>query len=306
MKTVVITGATSSIGVALVKTCLSEGCYVIALTRLDSEHNVRLPDSKQLKLVQFDLRQGTDFPLIDVPCDVFYHLAWCGTGKSKRSDIALQAKNIQYTLNVIKLAKRLGCKKFVGAGSQAEYGQHYLPQTGPDDPVRPDTAYGISKYTAGRLGGLLASQLEMDYFWVRVFSVYGENDLPDTMIHTSLVKMKAGIECSFTAGTHFWDYLYSADAGRAFYLIGEKSVGNKIYCLGSGKARPLKQYICEMRDIVNPNLDLKFGEIPYSGGNGMSMCANIAALQRDTAWKPEVEFQEGIKNILNSFRNGEV
>ena len=36
----------------------------------------------------------------------------------------LQLQNIQYTLDAVRLAKRLGCKVFVGAGSQAEYGRY--------------------------------------------------------------------------------------------------------------------------------------------------------------------------------------
>ena len=40
-----------------------------------------------------------------------------------------------------------------------------------------------------------------------------------------------------------WDYLYSKDAGKAFYLLGEKGINGKVYCIGGGEARPLKDYI---------------------------------------------------------------
>ena len=35
----------------------------------------------------------------------------------------MQNANIKYTLDAVELAKRLGCKTFIGAGSQAEYGR---------------------------------------------------------------------------------------------------------------------------------------------------------------------------------------
>lgn len=48
-----------------------------------------------------------------------------------------------------------------------------------------------------------------------------------------------------------WDYLYSKDAGRAYYLIGEKGRNGAVYCVGSGQARPLKEYIEEMARLTN-------------------------------------------------------
>lgn len=60
--------------------------------------------------------------LINENCDVFYHIAWSVTGGKRNEDILGQSKNIQYTLNALDIARKLGCKKFVGAGSQAEYG----------------------------------------------------------------------------------------------------------------------------------------------------------------------------------------
>ena len=55
--------------------------------------------------------------------DVFYHLAWSGTSGPGRNDVELQDKNVQYALDAVECAKRFGCKKFIGVGSQAEYGR---------------------------------------------------------------------------------------------------------------------------------------------------------------------------------------
>ena len=40
-----------------------------------------------------------------------------------------------------------------------------------------------------------------------------------------------------------WDYLYSGDAARAFFLLGERGRDGKTYVLGSGKAEPVKNYV---------------------------------------------------------------
>lgn len=301
MKTAVITGATSGIGVALTQECLRQGCQVVALVREKSSNIKRLPSSDQVTVIPLSLSQMADtahLPCLCTDDSVFYHLGWIGTDRTGRMDPYVQQQNIAFTLDAIRLASRIGCKKFVGAGSQAEYGLHVDRRSGPDSPVFPQTAYGISKYAAGRLGKTLAKQLGIDYFWMRIFSVYGPYDPAGTMINSSLTRMKRREHCAFTQATYDWDYLYSADAGEALYAIGERARGEKVYCLGSGQARPLKEYICEMRDIVAPGLILGFGEISYNEQNQMGMCADISSLERDTEWKPKTDFKSGIRQIL--------
>lgn len=75
--------------------------------------------------------------LINDKYDVFYHLAWAGTTGKARNDMYLQNENIKFTLDAVELASKLGCKVFIGAGSQAEYGR-YEGRLTPDTPVFPE------------------------------------------------------------------------------------------------------------------------------------------------------------------------
>ena len=54
----------------------------------------------------------------------------------------MQEPNIQYTMDAVCLAKRLGCKLFVGAGSQAEYGR-VDGKIGSNTPVNPEVAVWV-------------------------------------------------------------------------------------------------------------------------------------------------------------------
>lgn len=298
MKTVAISGATSSIGVALVNECLEHGCFVYAFVRTNSEHTNRLPQSNRLQMVDFDLADMKNRISLNHGCDAFFHLAWCGTDKVSRVNPNLQQANIGYMLNALYLAKSLGCKKFIGTDSQAEYGPHKHALLSPEDTVCPNTAYGISKYAAGQLGFTLAEQLGVDFFWIRLFSVYGRYDRPETMLRSTASRMKKGEKCLFTEGTQVWDYLHCDDAARALFLVGKKATGNKTYCLGCGQKRKLKEYVIEMRNAINPQLDLGFGEIPFKPGEEVGVYADISSLHDDTGWKPEVSFACGIRNIL--------
>ena len=132
---------------------------------------------------------------------------------------------------------------------------------------------------------------------VRVHEANSHQNIGWEIFTDNIIKLLNKEHCSFTKSEQKWDYLYANDAGKAFYLVGKKVQGSHIYCLGSGVAKPLKEYIEKIRDIVSPNAELGFGELKYPENPVMNLCANIKQLQCDTGWKPEVEFEVGIKKI---------
>lgn len=306
MNKIVVTGATSMIGSAIVETAVKEGCErIYAVVRQECMKLSRLPEDDRVRVVYCDLPQYEQLPeLIGEPCEVLYHVAWQGTGKTRDRSISGQADNIGYTLKALHAAKELGCRMFVGVGSQAEYGKTGLDKIGPDAPTAPVSAYGVSKYAAGRLARMEADRLDISCVWARVFSVYGKYDKETSMIASAVNKFLRHEVADFTAGTHKWDYLYSSDAGRAFYKIGEHAQGSAVYCIGSGEARPLREYIEMMRDAVDPSLELGLGKIPYPADGPLEICADISTLSADTGWRPEISFRQGIEEYVEIYRGG--
>lgn len=300
MNNIVVTGATSMIGIAAIEACLSNDVKKIyAVVRPGSRNLYRLPSDSRISVIECDLSDyGSMDRMIAEPCDVFYHFAWSITGTNRNHDIYGQARNIIGTLEAVSAAARLGCSKFIGAGSQAEYGILDIDRIGIHSPVNPVQPYGIAKYAAGKLAMEEAKKLGISCIWVRIFSVYGKYDKETSMISSALEKMKRGEKVSFTEGIQRWDYLYSEDAGAAFYLIGKKAVGCKVYCLGSGQARLLKDFIILMRDAVNPELPVGLGDVPYKRDTVMNLCADISELQKDTGWIPKVGFVDGISRTI--------
>ena len=304
MKKVVITGATSMLGVATAEECLKNGAEKIyAVVRETSPNLYKIPNDKRIVKVGCQLCDYRKLDgIISDTCDVFYHMAWDGTGIKRDASIIVQSDNIRYTLDALKAAKRLGCTKFIATGSQAEYGLSNLEKQSPESRVNPCTAYGVSKYAAGVLSMMEALNLDISCIWVRVFSVYGKYDKVSSMIASSIVKMLRGERVSFTAAEQMWDYLYSEDAGRALYLIGEKVTGNHVYCLGSGVKRQLKEYIEIMRDKIDRTLLLGIGDIPYPSNAVMNICADIDTLTGDTGWEPRFKFEDGIERTIDFIR----
>ncbi len=297
-KRAAITGVTGAVGMALLEKCIREGYEVLAICRRGSTRNSRIPSSPGIIVLETDLSE-LDLVILpdDKPCETFYHLAWSGTFGEDRNDLQMQVHNIEGTLGAVRLAKRLGCRTFVGAGSQAEYGRA-KEVLRPDTPVFPESGYGMAKLCAGQMSRIACEQLGMHHIWVRLFSIYGPYDREQTMVCASLRKMLCQKETRYTPGEQLWDFLYSADAADALFRIGQHPVHGRVYCLGSGQVRPLREYILVMKELTGCQALVKFGEIPYSAYQVMYLCADIRSLTEDTGFVPAVDFETGIRGTI--------
>lgn len=292
------------IGAALIKECIKKGIEVYAVVRASSGKKMRLPESEKLHMVDCSLEELETLPQkITEKCDTFYHIAWGNTGENRNSSTELQSRNIAYTLAAVKTAHALGCRRFIGAGSQAEYGPMDVDKISPDSPVNPTTPYGAAKLASGQLARMLCKELGMECIWPRIFSVYGIYEKETTMVASGLRKMLAGEKTSFTPALQRWDYLFSADAGRAYYLIGEKGKDGAVYCVGSGRAAPLKDYIEIMAELTGAE-ETGIGARPYPAGAVMNLCADISSLTADTGFVPEYTFREGIRETITWLKTG--
>ena len=296
MKRVIITGATSMIGLALIDECIQNNVPVIAVVRPNSDNLEKIPITKLVQIVECNISSYNSLSdHVSFGPGVFYHFAWIRSGKNRDDDIIMQSNNIGYTLDALNCAKSIGCDLFIGAGSQAEYGQAEGSVYGPETVERPDSPYGICKYTAGKLAMLHSRKIGIDCIWTRVFSVYGLNDHRDTMISYSLERIKNSLPTFFSEGTQMWDYLYARDAGRAFFMIGINGKSDTVYCIASGKSAPLKDFIEIIRDVTNPTNEMKF--IREEGKKTRWLCADINNLSADTGFNAIYTFRYGIEEI---------
>ena len=295
MKRAILTGATGVVGTALIKELIGNGIEVLILCREGSPKNERIPEHMLITKKYCSLSELSELQNdIGKEYDVFYHFAWAATARPDRNNMYAHADNIKYALDAVGVAKRFGCKVFIGAGSQAEYGR-YEGILKPETPCFPEIGYGMAKLCAGQMTREYAHQLGLKHIWTRILSVYGPNDGENTMVMSLINKLQKGEVPALTKGEQIWDYLYSADAARAFRLLGKNGIDGKTYVLGSGEARPLKEYMETIRDVVRPGAQLEFGTIPYSEKQVMYLCADISDLEKDTGWKAEAGFSDGIK-----------
>ena len=297
-KCIAITGATSMLGLSLIDEAVDNQTEVIAIIRKNSKRKRLLPENPLISVIECNLDEMSLKEILpNKSCDTFYHFSWEGTENAKRDHVINHVNNIMYTIDALNLAKRMGAKRFIGAGSQAEYGlvQH---QINVNTNAAPVTAYGVSKYSSGRLCSILADQIGIEFIWTRIFSTYGIYDSASTMLTYVIDELLNRRKPILTQCEQMWDYLNCRDAARAFYLLGLYGRNQGIYNIGSGIARPLLEYVTIIRNLIDKQLPLGIGEKEYAPKQIMYLCADISNLTADTGFQPRISFERGARETI--------
>lgn len=300
MKKIVVTGPTSSLGLALINECVKNNIEVLALANKGSERISRISNSELVTVLQCSLDELLTLGNImsDDSYDTFFHLAWASTsGDKARNMLEPQVMNIKYSLDAVDLADRLGCKTFIGAGSQAEYGRTNEILSEFISP-HPESAYGMAKLCAGQMTRLACNQKEIKHIWTRILSAYGPYCQPQTVINYTLSELLARRKPSLSGCEQIWDFIYTEDVARALLSLAYKGHDGDIYVIGSGESRTLKEYLNTAKDIIDPNLELGFGEKPYTDTTVKHLACDIGKLKKDTGFEIKYSFEEGIKKTI--------
>mgnify|MGYP000426649154 CR=1 FL=1 len=299
MKTILVTGATSFIGINLIKEILKE-YKVIAVVRPNSEKILLLPESKNLLVLGLEMKDYYKLPsLIKEPIHAIVHLSWGGTRGIDRNDIELQERNLKYSIDILHSAVKLNANIFMSAGSQAEYGlqNEIISENTVPEPV---TAYGKSKLKFYEYGIEFCKNNNIKFVEPRFFSLYGTGDYEGTLIMSMLDKMLKNEPCDLTYCTQKWNFLNIKDAVAGMKILLEsKLVKSGAYNFASTDTRELKNFLLEMKNITNSKSQLNFGALPHNDNGKYGINPDITKLL-NTGWQPKISFKDGIREIIEN------
>lgn len=292
MKKAIVTGANGFVGSAVVKELLEHDYEVFAVVR-ESKHN--LPQHDNLNVISCTLDHISSLIKLLPPqvYDVFYHFAWAGSANMKdRVNVSLQLQCVQGAVDSVTVAKELGCKRYISSGSVMEREVEAICNT-PE--TKPGTAYiyGAAKAAAHTMCLATGAEIGIDVIWTQITNTYGVGEKSQRMLNTTLQKCIQGVSPQFTSGTQNYDFIYIDDVAKAFRLLEEKGRGFTTYLIGSGHAKPLKEFLLEMKESVAPNLAFSFGDVPFTGVNLPLEQFSIKSLEDDTGFVASVSFSEG-------------
>ncbi len=301
MKGAIVTGANGFIGSHVVRQLLQQGIRVVALCHDGKCDN--LPQSDLLTVYPYDLEKAKDFAknissVDDLACDVFYHFAWKGAAGAARADTALQLDNAQWTVDALRMAKELGCKRFVGAGSIMEH-ETVAAAFARENKPGMGYIYGGGKLIAHVMAKSVAANIGIEFIWPMITNAYGAGEISPRLVNSTIRKILQGESPCFTAGTQNYDFVYIDDVARAFCLIGEKGKPFCEYLIGSSQARPLKEFLLEMKASIAPDIEFVFGDVPFTGIDLPLSYFDGRDTEQDIGFRAEISFAEGTKKTCD-------
>ncbi len=299
----IVTGATGFIGKALCQELLQAGYEVFAVIRSNSNKRGKLESillenpvyEERLRIVEAELDNLDELhSKYKIQADLFFHLAWNGSSGDERENFDVQYSNIGYMKKAIQTAVACGCKKIVGAGSQAEYGVVHSVVKEDETVPNPFMMYGGAKLAAYQMGRIYAKQLGIKMVWPRIYSVYGVGENKGTLISYLMETLKKGEVPQLSLCENMWNFMYITDCVRALRILGENESTEGIYNIASKDTRVLKEFVLQIRDIVAPDVKLNFGAKQSDPSRTFWLepdCTKLNAVWNGT----EVEFGEGIE-----------
>lgn len=278
----------------------SNDCKVYAVCREGSSGLNKLPANKNIEVVFSDLEHINNIAKVIEKADVFINLAWTNTDHVGRNNAILQRINVDYAKEAMRVAALIGCKLFVEAGSQAEYGfvQDLITE---ETPCNPEVEYGKAKLSVLKEGSLLCNSLGIKYLHLRIFSTFGENDRPWTLIMSAIDKMQKNENLELSSCTQNWNYLYVVDCVKQIfllckYVLNSLDFKSGVYHIASKDTRPLKDYLDEMKSVLCSKSVLNYGT--FIPTKQVSLNPSVAKTEVAIGFINEVSFDEALKIII--------
>lgn len=297
MKRVIITGGTGFVGSAVVNELLTHGVEVYAVVRPGYAETGRVSrlTGLDVHLVECDIRNIKELPALlpERGFDAWYQFAWDGLFFEALTDYTRQIMNIKYVLDAVTAAAKMGCGKFIGAGSVSQYELQTLEgQAAEGDKHK---VYKSAKLCCEYMGRSVAHDLGMTFIWPIITNIYGVGESSPRLINSMIRNLLAGKHQALSEGNQYYDFIYITDAAKAFRLIGEKGRDGRVYAISQGQVQPLKNFLTVVRDVVAPGAELGFGELAFNGIYLPAECYDNSNLMEDTGFTPDVPFAEGIR-----------
>lgn len=298
-KRIIITGATSFIGIALIALLQKRGFLVTAVVRPNSTRKLLLNRLyPELEILECPLAELDKAVLPTKKYDVLFHIGWSSDFSDSRYNLEGQMKNVEYCLKAVKMAHRYECDSFLCIGSQAECGVVISPLDS-TTPEHPETAYAQAKCIAYEKTADLCRSYGIRQYWPRLLSAYGPFDRESTLVMSCICASREKKSLELTPAGQIWDYIYIQDVAEALLAVWEYGVPGKRYAIASGKGRELKEYIAEIaKETGYPQLLEGIGKKDYAVGQVMYLVGNVRELAEDTGFIPKWDFTRGIRETV--------
>lgn len=332
MQRVFITGTAGFIGFHLADLLLKEGFIVHGYDALTDYYDVKLKEKRHAILKQNDNFTATKGLLEDVTSldkaveicspDIIIHLAaQAGVRYSFENPRAYINANIIGTFNVMEAAKKQFVDHLLMASTSSVYGANEkMPYKETDKADTQMSFYAATKKATEAMAHSYAHLYDIPTSMFRFFTVYGTWSRPDMAPIKFTKAIMAGEPIDiYNHGEMFRDFTYVEDLVYGIRLLMDQipqRPKSKEAIKDGDSLSPVAPYrivnignsqkvrLLDFIDAIEAELGIKAirNYMDMQPGDVPATWADASLLENLTGYKPQTEFQEGIKKFINWYK----
>ena len=294
----IVTGANGFIGSSLIKKLIADQIEILALDV--SFEPSRLPDHPLITTAVTDLNDTEQLrEMLEAKAyDLFYHFAWRGVNGPDKAKYDVQLNNIRLSLRCAELAKSIGCKKFLCAGTIAERSVESIPHL---QRTGGGMMYGSAKYCDQIMLATYCKSIGLDLVWMQFSNIYGPDNKTGNLISYTLGQLFRQEEATFGPAQQPYDFLYIDDLIEAVYRLGVKKTRQDHYFIGSGTPMILSEYLLKIGRIFGREDLIKIGTREDDGIRYTFDMLDTSALVQDIGEYVSGSFDELIRYTIDHY-----
>jgi len=290
---IVITACNGFIGRALTKR-LPDHSRIVEL----SAHPFPLPSHPALRSVKKPLSElttedaaaffaGEKFALV--------HLAWHSPREKNYGAAASQVHHMAHLLEVMKDH----LTHFVSLGSADEFGNREGKLAADAPPLGVLSPYGWGKRSAASLLANFAVSHDMTAFWLRPFTVYGEQHYGSMLLPYAVAEARARRDAYFSDGLQQRDFIHVDDVVEAIRLALTHEVKG-FHALNLGWSEPVevRKVILEIARRLDAETLFHLGSIKRRIDEPRTRYADTTAAHSLLGWQPRITLTEGLDRLV--------
>ena len=310
-KRVMVTGGAGFLGSHLIDRLLQKGCDVLCVDNLftgSKENIAHLRDNPRFEF----LRHDVTFPLF-VEVDEIYNLACPASPIHYQHDPVQTTKtSVHGAINMLGLAKRLGCKILQASTSEVYGDPSVHPQTedywGHVNPIGPRSCYDEGKRCAETLFFDYHRQHKLPIKVMRIFNTYGPRMHPadGRVVSNFIVQALKGQPIS----------IYGDGGQTRSFCFVDDLIGGMIALMDSGEevtgpinvGNPAEFTIRELATKVIELTGSKSEIIqhPLPADDPKQRRPDISLAESVLGWQPTVPLEAGLGRTIEYFRRQQV